>query len=540
MWKEIGFGLVGAALLGSSALALNQSINQEKINDLNATHQEQIIDKDNALAESEAMNKLIISELDVLTADVETLEANYNLLLEKYNQAIEKNNSDETTIANLSATLSETEIALDNANTRIDELVYQLNSSDPVFGKFVDGTLTEVTTLDLAGATSIRPYAFYNSPIVSIEIPETVKSIGNSAFQNCTSLVSVSIPDSLETLGTYVFDGCDALVYSEIDNGKYLGNSTNPYVVLFDVLDVAATEFNVPSGVKIVYDSALYGCNEITELTFPDGVKSFGTQALYGCSALQTLILPNSVISFKSNTFTGCTSLTSVSWDCANVSDGYTFKDGLLTITSSTDGSITNTGNHRYLACLTFSLNIPDGVATNLGKSSFSGFSNLKNVVLGDSITLLGDYCFAQCKALESVIHNAARINQHAFDNCVKLSAFDFSSVEYIGYSAFVSTTALPTNLKFSSNLSFMSSLAFGKCTQLVSVWIPASVTMFPSDTSSSYCPFYRCSSTLSLYFEVGSKPSSWSSIYNKGDSSLYYENITWGVSSSQYDSIIA
>ena len=57
-----------------------------------------------------------------------------------------------------------------------------------------NNTLLEISETDLLGSTQIRDYTFYNcSQLHYINIPDTVTSIGNKAFCNCTSLESITI-----------------------------------------------------------------------------------------------------------------------------------------------------------------------------------------------------------------------------------------------------------------------------------------------------------------------------------------------------------
>lgn len=66
--------------------------------------------------------------------------------------------------------------------------------------------------------TSIPEYAFYKTDLVSVTIPNSVTSIGNSAFGGCTSLSNVSISNSLTTIGNRVFGSCASLSSITIPN----------------------------------------------------------------------------------------------------------------------------------------------------------------------------------------------------------------------------------------------------------------------------------------------------------------------------------
>lgn len=117
--------------------------------------------------------------------------------------------------------------------------------------------------------TSIEDYAFSNSGITSIVLPNSVKTIGNGAFMNVTSkgpLKSIVIPDSVTTIGFKAFYGCSVL--TNVSFGK---------------------------GVTTISSSAFHGCTSLKDVNLPESVKEIGTSAFSWCSSLEKLYIPPAV-----------------------------------------------------------------------------------------------------------------------------------------------------------------------------------------------------------------------------------------------------
>ena len=113
-----------------------------------------------------------------------------------------------------------------------------------------------------------------------IIIGNSVKMIGNNAFQNCTNLEDVIIGNSVTSIGTNTFQNCTNL------KNVIIGNS-----------------------VKIIDNNAFYGCSQLKEIIIPDLVTSINFNVFVDCTGLEEIIIPFSVISIGERAFSGCTSL---------------------------------------------------------------------------------------------------------------------------------------------------------------------------------------------------------------------------------------
>ncbi len=303
--------------------------------------------------------------------------------------------------------------------------------------------------------------------LTELVIPDSVTSIGDYAFYNCSSLTSVTIPDSVTSIGEYAFNGCRNL-----------------------------TSVTIGNGVTSIGDGAFSGCSSLTSVTIGNGVTSIGGGAFGWCSSLMSVTIPDSVTSIGSWAFSECSSLTSVTIgnSVTSIGDFAFLKCSSLTNVTIPD-SVTSIGGDAFNGCSSLtSVTIPDSV-TSIGSGAFHGCSSLTSVMIGNSVTSIGGSAFYNCSRLTSVTipDSVTSIGSGAFHGCSSLTSVTIpDSVTSIGYGTFEDCSSL-TSVTIPDSVTSIGGRAFYGCSRLTSVTIPDSVT------SIGYDVFSGCSNLTSV-----------------------------------------
>ena len=292
--------------------------------------------------------------------------------------------------------------------------------------------------------TSIGMSAFYNCyNLTSVTIGNGVTSIGSQAFSDCSSLTSVTIPDNVTSIGIDVFYRCYAIKYAT--KGSYASitlskrgyafrekgkNYDIRYLYMNDIqtgvelssVDKDATSITIPNDVTRIRDYAFYYCSRLTSVSIPNSVTSIGGAAFSDCSSLTNVTIPNSVTLISGSAFRNCRKLTSVT---IPNSVSYIYNNAFCDCTSLTTvtiGESATSGN------------------TSIGDSAFSDCGKLHNLTIGKSVVSIGTGAFTNCSSLTSVTipDSVNTINGNAFYNCSNLTSVTIpASVTSIGYYAF-------------------------------------------------------------------------------------------------------
>ena len=204
-----------------------------------------------------------------------------------------------------------------------------------------------------------------NSTVTKITIDEGVTSLGYGSIRNCAKLKEVNLPSTIDTIfdgsDQGVFSGCPLLDYNKVNNGKYLGGTTNDCLILMGVEDTSATEFVVDDSCKII-NYGFEDCNNLTNVTIPTSVKSMRRQ-------------PN----------------------CSNIYYQGTIDQWLdINIGNS---SYSNNDKNLYINGNQLATEIT--INKDINEYAFYTITSLNKVTLGENVTLIGNGAFSYCSNLD-------------------------------------------------------------------------------------------------------------------------------------------
>lgn len=397
---------------------------------------------------------------------------------------------------------------------------------------------SNISTIDWGNAviTSMGNRVFANSGLLSFTVPDMITNLGNSCFSN-SRIQTITIHDSITKINSSCFAYSDIATINLTANNTIDDIEANAFFQCTNLTSLDFTEFKV-SNIR----ASAFSKSGITSLDFSDITKALKLwgQTFQNCTSLTTIDLsaPYS-LTLSSSEFSNCTALTTITFPSVAT---------YLDMSSATN---------LFENCTALqSVNLAAPI-TALPASVFKGCSTLATVILPDTITTIGNSAFENCVLLDDITTptntttlglptNLTAIGSRAFANTKLTGVVDIDSTITTNISAFAGckyltkivirkpkTVVLSTgdNSAFVgcealtevrlyvpsgySDFTRITQSCFSGCTNLTTVYIPATVTAINANA------FLNCISLTDVYFE--GTEAQWNSITisSSGNSAL-------------------
>lgn len=385
----------------------------------------------------------------------------------------------------------------------------RINGSFTVVKNITYTVRPTISAIDIEVAlpvVSVGDYAFYNTDIESISLPEGVTSIEAHAFEKCEELLSISFPTTVNRIGASAFYDCKNLSILHISSKvSHVGNMAFANLENLEVLDVSSNL--LPDGDSSTQLFTNMGCKTLsgTIVTFKAEVTKIPTYFLYSSNPsngtntgvkLNSITIEGNVEVIPKYAFYGCGGFTTISLpNYVQKIDESAFEKAINLTTISYGVSLATIGDKAFKETGITTIEIPSTVAT-VGVEAYMECRKAERIVIPSSVTYLGKNAFSNCINVLDISYNAGNIpafleGETPFTNLAANTAgasVTFgSSVEVVSEGLFRQSNAKLSQVVFAGGTKTIGSYAFESVSGLTEVLLPGGL-----EAINSYA-FYNC-----------------------------------------------
>lgn len=218
-------------------------------------------------------------------------------------------------------------------NFTVDNIAYSTlsnNTVEVVSGGDYTGNLVIPAVVKYEGTVysvvAIKKQCFFRCALTGVSLPNSIVSIGSSAFYQCAGLQDVVLPLGLLTIGSSAFYQCTSLkninipstvtviegsAFRECSSLESVNLSSSIKSIPMECFAGCASlkDIVIPPSVAVIYDNAFVNCSSMTMLDLPVSVTTIGTAAFSGCTGLSVIYLRSYYFSIGERAFSNCTAL---------------------------------------------------------------------------------------------------------------------------------------------------------------------------------------------------------------------------------------
>ena len=396
---------------------------------------------------------------------------------------------------------------------------------------------TKRTEIALDGVQSIGAYAFTCAALEALTIPDSVTSMGASAFEfnfylrevslgaGLTSLPrgvfgyafmlnSIEIPEGITEIGAASFykSALTSITFAENSRLMVIGakafaqNTLTGVEIPASVMAIGAEAFESnfalasvtfaeDSNLIFIDNQAFFRASALTVITLPARLATLGEYAFAESGLVGTIRIPASLTSFGAGAFASCSRLTAFAVEAGNTA--YKAVKGVVYTLDGAALVAYPTGNTAT------SYTVVAGTQT-IAARGFEGAANLTAVTLPTSLTAIEEYGMSAMTSLRNIAipDNVMQIGRYAFNGNAKMTRATFgagSKIPRISYAAFANSGLYSFTVP--ASVSTIAQGAFAGCNRISSITFAANSKL---ESISAYM-FDGCRNLQTVTFQNGS-----------------------------------